>query len=196
VYEEETQDVIEETTEQAQQVWDVRQSFQDAITKGAWTLTPEESEELLSKASLPVILQAIQNMQVFLRQKNQVAAQYLPEELIQQLEEELQQELKRTKQPSQAVLIQPEHDQSIKGSRGRYGARSELKAEIERRISRGLSDEEFRDLCNTPGSRPSLLLQAARNASKHVSGVSKEFALEKLRTFLQKEIGKTPQCQR
>ena len=92
-----------------------------------------------------------------------------------------------SEQQPKVVQVVP---QRIKSSRG--GSRSELKAEIERRIAQQLSDEEFRDLCNTSGNRPLILLQAARNTAKHSQGVSHEHAMKKLQHYLQKEIGKLP----
>src|SRR5258708_7194722 len=77
-----------------------------------------------------------------------------------------------------------------KGSRG--GSRSELKAEIERRIAQQLSDDEFRDLYNASGNRPSMLLQSARNTAKHSQGTSHEHAMKKLKHYVQKEVERLP----
>lgn len=180
-----TQETQEVTTEQSQQIWDIRQAFQDTITKGAWTLTETESEELLSSASLPVILQAIQNLQVYLRQKNQEASQYMPDELIQRLEKEMESTVKVQEAPKQ-------FEQTRKIKRSRYASHEDLKAELGRRLGgQALTDAELTELHTASGHRPMLLLQAARNTSKHVIGVTThEFALQKLHSFLHKEISK------
>jgi hypothetical protein len=169
---------------------------------GSWTLTEAETEELLSKASLSVILQSIENLAVTLRQKQQLPSQYLPDELIEMLSAEIAQELRRTARVKLGVapVVAYENAKHARASRRRYGTGHGIIAQLcEQFIAkvpgRELSVEACNNLLTLAQGKPGILMQSFRNVGlfvktrRHVQVPHAEM-LQRIEEAIVKELGK------
>jgi hypothetical protein len=184
--------------EQEVQVVDIRESWQVAVTDGPWTLTPEESLELLEAAlgNSERAQRAIVNVAVSLRKKNQTPNQYRPEELIEETKTQVIEELQRQIVPKTSCV--PESVMRIKADRKRnQGSISDLKDEVERRVQgHTFSEEEVRNMLKATGNRVALVLQGTRDVGNLISKfdvrLSHQHATEKISNYLKREMSKVP----